>query len=59
MHFYYLMFRQTQIGVVSRGGLGGCAHPKLPGLFARVTSFKKWIQDNTEETQDSLCNIDS
>ena len=49
----FSMFRETQIGVVSRGP--ECAHPTRPGILARVTAFKDWILENTSGTQDSNC----
>ena len=54
-------FRKTQIGVVSRGGnseegFRGCANPTKPGIFMRVTHFKKWIQNKTNgAAMDSNC----
>ena len=49
----FSMFRETQIGVVSGGR--ECAHPTLPGIYARVTEFKEWILENTNGTQNSNC----
>ena len=47
------IFRSTLIGVTSLGT--GCANPDLPGVYARVTELKSWIQDNAPGTQDSNC----
>ena len=44
--------RSTIIGVVSFGN--GCANPGFPGVYARVTEVKSWIQDNAD-TLDSNC----
>ena len=44
--------RSTIIGVVSFGN--GCANPGFPGVYARVTEVKAWIQDNAD-TLDSNC----
>ena len=51
----FTMFRETQIGVAYAYGGFYCAHPDMPEIFARVTSFKEWILENTSGTQDSNC----
>ena len=51
--YEFSMFRETQIGIVSRGA--ECAHPTLQPIFVRVTAFKKWILENTNGTQDNNC----
>ena len=57
------MFRETQIGVVHFGeqpsGSAKCAN-EFPGKFMRVTHYKEWIMEHTDETtQDSNCETDS
>ena len=48
--------RDTQIGVVSRGY--GCADPRHPQIYVRVTEIKQWILDNSNGTQDSDCSTE-
>ena len=49
----FSMFRETQIGIVSLWAT--CAHPTIPQIYTRITSFKDWILENTSGTQDSNC----
>ena len=55
-HFCFLP-RDTQIGVVSYGR--ECALPGYPGVYTRVTEYRQWILDNTQETQTSDCSAPS
>ena len=47
------LFRHVIIGVTSYGT--GCAHPDYPGVYARVTEVKSWIESVASDTQDSDC----
>ena len=51
LHLY--IFRHVIIGVTSFGT--GCAHPDYPGVYARVTEVKSWIESVASDTQDSDC----
>lgn len=35
--------RYVVVGVVAAGD--GCAHPRSPGIYTRVTAFLPWIMD--------------
>ena len=50
---YLFIFRHVIIGVTSFGT--GCAHPDYPGVYARVTEVKSWIESVASDTQDSDC----
>ena len=49
------IFRHVIIGVTSFGT--GCAHPDYPGVYARVTEVKSWIQSVASDTQESDCKF--
>ena len=48
-----MLSRYAVIGVVSYGY--GCANPSFPGVYARVTEVKAWIQSHAAGTEDSNC----
>ena len=50
---HLFIFRNVLIGVTSYGN--GCAHPDYPGVYARVTEVKSWIETVASDTQDSDC----
>ena len=52
-NLYLPNFRNVIIGVTSFGT--GCAHPDYPGVYARVTEVKSWIESVASDTQDSDC----
>ena len=49
-------YRNTLVGVTSFGS--GCGDPDYPGVYARVTEVKQWIQATVSGTQDSNCNLE-
>ena len=48
--------RNTLVGVTSFGS--GCGDPDYPGVYARVTEVKQWIQATVPGTQDSDCKLE-
>ena len=49
-------YRNTLVGVTSFGS--GCGDPDYPGVYARVTEVKQWIQATVSGTQDSNCKLE-
>jgi secreted trypsin-like serine protease len=37
----------VQVGIVSWGEW--CAHDTLPGVYARVSAFKRWIEETIQQ----------
>ena len=46
---YFLLFRYTVVGVVSYGN--GCARANNAGVYARVTNYLSWINENVAVKQ--------
>ena len=51
------MCRNTIVGVTSFGE--GCGDPQYPGVYARITEVKSWIQETVSGTQESDCKFGS
>ena len=49
----HCLLRNTIVGVTSFGD--GCGDPNYPGVYARITEVKSWIEEVVTETQDSNC----
>ena len=55
-YFVVCCCRNTLVGVTSFGS--GCGDPDYPGVYARVTEVKHWIQVTVSGTQDSDCKFE-
>ena len=52
-YFLQLLFRYANIGIVSYGV--GCARSEYPGVYARVSEFMQFIENNAPGTKKSNC----
>jgi len=39
--------RMAVVGIISTGI--GCAQPKLPGIYTRISSYSTWIREHVQE----------